>query len=203
MATQLLLDGFDNLPGPTDRLFFAIRPDDEAAARIERLVERLRIASGLTNRPITRDRLHITLFWLGDHFGLPQKYVDLLHLAAAQVGTGTVPFDVEFDRVEYFGRRADNKPLVLRAAPAAPGIAALGAFRESLGAAIGFSEAKRRATNFTPHVTLLYDTPPVARQVVHRIGWPVREFFLVHSLLGRSRHEVLGRWTLSDELPAR
>lgn len=201
MATQLPLEGFENLPSPTDRLFFAIRPDDEAAARIERLVERLRIASGLTSKPIARDSLHITLFWLGDYFGLPQKIVEAMSLTAARIGAA--PFDVEFDRVGYFPRRAGKKPLVLRATPGAPGIAALGAFREALGATIGYSEAKSRASNFTPHVTLLYDTPPVPWQNVHRVGWPVREFFLVHSLLGQSRHEVLGRWTLQDELRER
>ncbi|MGH8783139.1 2'-5' RNA ligase family protein [Paraburkholderia sp.] len=200
MTTQLMLEGFDHLPVPTDRLFFAIRPDEHAATRIEALVARLREGAGLTARPIARDRLHITLFWLGDHVGLPQKFVDALSVIASSVDS--VPFDVEFDRVEYFARRAGKKPLVLRGAASAQGVAALAAFQRTLAAHLGGYRGANgrpiagRGTSFTPHVTLLYDSLPVQRQAVQTIGWPVREFLLVHSVLGESRHEVLGRWPL-------
>jgi RNA 2',3'-cyclic 3'-phosphodiesterase len=200
VTTQLTLEGFDHLPLPTDRLFFAIRPDDSAAARIEALVTRLREGAGLTARPISRDRLHITLFWLGDHFGLSQNFVDTLGVIASSVVAE--PFDVEFDRVEYFPRRAGKKPLVLRGAADAPGVAALSAFRQALVAPFGGQRGANgrplagRSASFTPHVTLLYDTLPVQRQMVPVIGWTVREFLLIRSVLGESRHEVLGRWPL-------
>lgn len=52
--------------------------------------------------------------------------------------------------------------------------------------------------NFTPHVTLLYDDRSVAPQAIEPIAWTVREFVLVHSLLGRTEHRILGRWSLND-----
>jgi 2'-5' RNA ligase len=45
---------------------------------------------------------------------------------------------------------------------------------------------------------MLYDGRLVAGQPVEPIRWVVREFVLVHSLLGQTRHEVLGRWALRD-----
>jgi 2'-5' RNA ligase len=54
----------------------------------------------------------------------------------------------------------------------------------------------RRERAFVPHVTLLYDARNVTVQPVDPLGWTVREFVLVHSLLGQTRYRVLGRWTL-------
>jgi 2'-5' RNA ligase len=45
-------------------------------------------------------------------------------------------------------------------------------------------------------MTLLYDDRSVAEQAVETIGWTAREFVLVHSLLGQTRHIPLGRWPL-------
>ncbi|MGH8283840.1 MAG: 2'-5' RNA ligase family protein [Gammaproteobacteria bacterium] len=49
---------------------------------------------------------------------------------------------------------------------------------------------------FTPHVTLLYGNNVMKPQSIEPIGWTVREFVLVHSLLGRTEHRVLERWPL-------
>jgi 2'-5' RNA ligase len=48
-------------------------------------------------------------------------------------------------------------------------------------------------TNFTPHVTLLYDARDVDEFPVEPIGWTVKEFVLIRSLNG---HEHLVRWPL-------
>ena len=52
---------------------------------------------------------------------------------------------------------------------------------------------------FTPHVTLLYDHCHVTAQPVPAIAWRVHGFVLVHSLLGRTEHRVLGRWELREK----
>ena len=48
-------------------------------------------------------------------------------------------------------------------------------------------------TNFTPHVTLLYDAHGVEEYPIEPISWTVKEFVLIRSLKG---HVHLARWSL-------
>jgi len=48
-------------------------------------------------------------------------------------------------------------------------------------------------TNFTPHVTLLYDPRSVEEHPIEPISWTVSEFVLIHSMQG---HAHLARWPL-------
>jgi RNA 2',3'-cyclic 3'-phosphodiesterase len=50
--------------------------------------------------------------------------------------------------------------------------------------------------DFQPHVTLAYDKLRLKPFAVEPVSWTVREFVLVHSLLGRTTHIPLGRWPL-------
>jgi len=52
------------------------------------------------------------------------------------------------------------------------------------------------ARQSTPHLTLLYDARRVDEQPIDPIRWTVREFVLVHSLLGQTRYIPLGKWPL-------
>ena len=54
---------------PTDRLFFALFPDAEAAMQIAGLARSLREEHGLHGQPLREDRLHVTLHHLGDYAG--------------------------------------------------------------------------------------------------------------------------------------
>jgi 2'-5' RNA ligase len=47
-----------------------------------------------------------------------------------------------------------------------------------------------------PHATLLYDSRVVPLHEVDAISWTVTEVLLIRSLVGRARHEVLGRYPL-------
>lgn len=190
---QLSLAGFDAPPQPTDRLFFAVFPDAAAAARITRLAQDLRSEHGLKGRPIATQRLHITLHHLGDYAGLPQGVVAAASEAAATVAVS--PFEVAFDHAESFLGRPRNRPFVLRGNE---GVTALRAFQQTLGEAMKKTGLGRWVERqYTPHVTLLYDDHPVVEQPVETIGWRVREFVLVHSLLGQGLHVPLARWSLS------
>lgn len=55
-----------------------------------------------------------------------------------------------------------------------------------------------KARPFTPHVILLRDNYRVPEQRIEPIEWTVREVVLVHSLLGRTTHRHLARWSLGD-----
>ena len=66
----------------------------------------------------------------------------------------------------------------------------------SLGRALEEAGLMRLSQAFTPHLTLLYDAQRVESVPIAPITWTVREFSLVHTLIGRSRHTVLERWSL-------
>jgi 2'-5' RNA ligase len=194
--TQLSLPGFDAVPLPTDGLFFALFPDTRSAARIEQIAQHVcsQQRGSHAPAPLGLDRYHVTLHHLGNYAGgLPQKVVARAMRAASTVSTGS--FAVAFDRAEDF----HGRPLVLRAHE--DGLALI-AFRFALGKALesaGF--AGRTRAPFTPHVTLTYRNPRDARRrfVEHLdepVSWPVQDFVLVHSLLGRSRYVALARWPL-------
>lgn len=80
------------------------------------------------------------------------------------------------------------------------GVTALRRFQKDLGAAmddVGIGHLKRDA--FRPHVTLLYGNEPIASADISPIWWTVRDFVLVRSIQGKSRHVVLGNWQLHEK----
>ncbi len=196
---QLTLAGFEVEPRPTDRLFFALYPDEETAARMGRLAYRLRDEHGLQGAPLRPERFQVTLHHLGDHMSVRHDIISRAQAAAATVSAAA--FEMTLDRVmSYSGRTprpgAGNHPIVLRGDAA--GLAAAQAFQEQLGwamkkAALGAWVDAR----FAPHLTLLYDDRPVAEQPVEPITWTARELVLVHSLIGQTVHVPLGRWPLN------
>jgi len=192
---QASLEGFGPAPEATDRLFLAVFPDEAAAVQIAQLAPRLRAQFGLTGKPLLKDRFHVTLHHLGDHAGLRH---DIVAAVAEMARAVAVPaFEVTFDRVSSFSRRPKNRPFVLRGDE---GVALLVAFQQAIGAAMKRTTLARWAeAGFTPHVTLLYDDRAVQEQAVEPVSWMVREFVLVHSLIGQTRHIVLGRWPLRGE----
>jgi RNA 2',3'-cyclic 3'-phosphodiesterase len=199
---QLSLPGFDAVPLPTDGLFFALFPDARSAARIERIAHDVCSRQRDTERgsnalvPLGLERYHVTLHHLGNYAGgLPQAVVARAIRAASTVRMNA--FAVAFDRAEDFRGR----PLVLRAHE---GALALLEFRFALGKALesaGF--AGRTRAPFTPHVTLAYREPAEAKRrfvepLDEIVSWTVQDFVLVHSLLGRTRHIALARWSLGS-----
>lgn len=192
MPEQLSFAGFDVLPKPTDRLFFAIYPDAEAAARVTALARQLRETHELTGRPLATDRFHVTLHHLGDYVGVPAELVASATKAAEAVSFP--PFDIVFDSAGSFAGRPGNYPFVLRGGGGFCGIIE---FQRALGAALNrIGLGRKGELNFTPHATLLYDRHRIDQQAVAPLVWKVTEFVLVHSLLGRTLHVPLARWTL-------
>jgi len=193
MPMQSSLPGFDAAPEPTDRLFFAIFPDADTAAQLAKLARHLRGEQGLTGAPLATERFHVTLHHLGDFVGVPRDIVARAGEAAAAVAMP--PFEITFNRAMSFSGRPDKRPFVLLGGD---GVAALAAFQRALGTAMEKTGLKVSKTdsNYTPHVTLLYDDRLVAEQTVETIRWTAHEFVLVHSLLGQGVHVPLARWTL-------
>jgi 2'-5' RNA ligase len=181
---QYIMDKFAS--SSSARLFLAAVPDPATAERIHQLAAVLKRAHHFDGKLIAPERLHISLFALG---GLNEGQLRAAWEAAMDVRTE--PFEVSFDRTASFRGQPGNCPFVL---VGEQGLHRLQAFRQMLGAAMTRRGLRRVAsTNFTPHVTLLYDARSIGEYPIEPIGWTVKEFVLVRSLNG---HEHLVRWPL-------
>jgi RNA 2',3'-cyclic 3'-phosphodiesterase len=174
-------------------LFFAILPEPGIAARIESLGGELRAAHRLSGRPISAKRLQTILSPIADYSILLDYDV-----GAALQAAGTIalpPFEIVFNRLQSL-EDEDDYPLVLRCGD---GLAAFAGLQKSLNTALratGYSGASPAGD--TPHITLLRDRKLIDETFLDEpIGWTVRDFALVYSVYGESRHMELGRWALN------
>jgi 2'-5' RNA ligase len=178
-------------PSQKERIFFAALPDAQTAARIYAQAEAFQRKHGFTGTLILPEHLHVTLFHLGDWAALPEEIVKLAKDAAGQVKAA--PFEVVFPRAESFRNATGVYPFVLTG-----DAKEWQTLHTSLAAALtktGLGGATRG--EFKPHVTLVYDKVRVKPLKIAPVSWTVREFVLVHSVLGKTTHSHLGRWPLS------
>ncbi len=49
---------------------------------------------------------------------------------------------------------------------------------------------------FVPHMTMIYGDKAIAPQPITSLRWTVREFLLIHSERGLTKHNILGPWPL-------
>jgi 2'-5' RNA ligase len=188
---QLCLPGLD--PAPTDRLFFAVFPDEAVANGVRDAVKELHGKLRLSGKPLTAKQLHVSLHHLGDYAGgLPGEIVGKAIKAAASIVHSS--FTIGFDRIGSFMGRRGNRPLVLRGGGA---VIPLMAFQHKLGEAmteVGLGQLV--APQFTPHMTLLYDPRYVEAETVASVNSIVRDFVLVHTQPGKTTHLPLARFPL-------
>ena len=169
-------------------------PDAGTAARIARLREALRLELGLQGKPLAIERLHATLHHVSDYAALPRDIVADIGDVASTVAMP--PFTVAFDGAGSFRGRPGHRPFVLRGED---GVAGLMMLQQRLGLAMAKAGLGRVVRHYTPHMTLLFGDRFVAERPVDTVSWAVREFVLVHSLLGRSRDNVLARFPLGAQ----
>ena len=183
-------------PKPTDRLFFALFPSDEAIPQIVKTSQQLRDEHGLTGKSLSNDRLHVTLHHVGDYAGgLPNGLVETAQDVASTMAMPA--FEVTFDRAMSFAGRPRNRPFVMRGNERINGgLSALMAFQKTMYLAMCRAglQGPRANAKFAPHVTLMYDDQGIPEQAVEPVSWTAHDFVLVHSLLGQTRHIHLGRW---------
>ena len=182
-------------PRRPERLFFGLFPDAEAALRFSRFGDRFVAENGLPGSRLERERLHVSLHHVGDYARLRTRFVHAACRAAAAVAMA--PFDVTFGLISSFDGTAARdgtprrRPLVLLG-ESAP----LLELHRALGAAMA-RNGLRPSAGITPHMTLLYGPKPVPRQPIAPIRFTAGELVLVHSRLGLSRYETVGRWPLA------
>ena len=166
------------------RLFFALWPDAEAAARLAGIAAELTVHA--PGRRVHPKNHHVTLAFLGE---VPDSQVAMLQQVAESVRAHR--FTVAFDLLEYWPQ-SQVVAAVARNSP--PGLLRLAA---QLQAATELAPQRLRA-----HVTLARKmTQAPVLQAMSTIGWDAVSFSLVRSDTGgaESAYTVLDTWPLLDE----
>ncbi len=177
---------------PAHRLFFCVFPDAAACEAIAAETDALRLEHSLTGLPLKSDHLHITLHHLGDHVELRE---DLVEAAQAAAGKVALPaFEACLDSASVFMAQQNKHPCVLLCPEERQPVHAL--WRELGTQLMAAGLGRHVQRGFTPHVTVLYDTGEFLPQRIDPIRWPVRDFALVHSLLGKGEYRIVGSWSL-------
>ena len=170
---------------PKHTWFFALRPSMEDAHRLHAIANDLLAANGVTGKRIGPDRLHITLDLVG-HDVTPEV-VAIACRAADSIRFS--PFEARFDSIMTF--TAPSGPVVLLGTDGLESVRNLRTALASAMADCGFNPSR----TYQPHMTLSYDPGHRLPQMpVEPISFVAKEFFLVKSHIGLSRHEVLRTW---------
>lgn len=94
------------------RLFFALRPDAQTAAKVASRMRSTCRKYGFRGDPIPSERLHVTLHHIDDYAHEPPTgLVHALEQAAASIVAK--PFGVSFNRALTFAVRKPKRPYVL------------------------------------------------------------------------------------------
>lgn len=177
------------------RLYFALYPDAQAAEAIVTLIADLRGRLGLTGRPVDRERLHISLNFVGRGAAPPPAEL-IAQASAVAAAVRARSFAVGLDRVASFRGDRERRPLVLLSDDGVVGVLAL---HETLHKALADAHMlPRKEPVIVPHLTLLRDPVEAPETFVSPVRWMVRDFVLIYSIEGQGRHNVLGRWTLES-----
>lgn len=192
LEAQMGLHGLGAGTGETHRLFFALWPDDSVRDGIEAAAMGLRRMHAPRGRWLGRHRYHLTLQFLGD---APVLRDDIANAAMrAADGVRADGFDMALDVAGSFRNRSIPWWLGCERTPPA-----LQRLYDTLGGALARNGVRvESGKGLVAHVTVLRDAgttlPATPIEPVH---WPVRDFVLVHSVLGRKpAYHLLGRWSL-------
>ena len=168
---------------PTDRLFFAVRPDVETVEAICSARRKLCEKAGLSGPEVPPEQLHVPLWRVGDYV-VPPTEEDIDGIVR-QAGTVEMPpFRLSFRCAKSLGRGA----LVLCGGRGSADLEKLSIrLRDALT-----PPGAERGRAFLPHMTLMRSETLLPERRIRAIGWTVREIVLVHSLLGKATHRLVG-----------
>jgi RNA 2',3'-cyclic 3'-phosphodiesterase len=178
---------------PINKLMLMAKPDEADANRIARIADERVTQLGFGGRLVRPDLLHFTLYLIGLFPDVPQSIIDAVVRCGNTVGMR--PFIVSLDTVMNFHRR-NGPPLIVLCGN--DGVLGLRMLHKMLGVALARTLGPGRSMPFEPHMTLSYRAMEIPRTAIEPIRFTIREFVLVNSIFGTSRHDVLLRWHLGD-----
>lgn len=170
-------------PPVLHRLFFAIRPPIVLARQIANASPWFDGARGL----LPAERLHVTLVILDDCVEVPGEIIAVLRNIGRRIAAA--PFRLTLDTVAGSDRSVALRPRLRNAA--------LNALRRQIATEVARAGIAERADYcFSPHVTLGYRDGHPFTEPIAPVTWPVDTIELIHSHVGRTRHDILDRWML-------
>ena len=171
----------------TNRLLFALKPARSALAGLAAARRNYCPASAIPD-----SHWHITLDLVND-LGTVSDGI-LRRLLAAGSLVDAAGFIVRLERI--VGLRGW---VGLRAARRSAAVNRLhGAVRSAM---LGTGLQPRDGWTFNPHLTLGYPAGQPFSRAIPPIEWTAADLVLIHSHLGQTRHDIVGRWPLAPELP--
>ena len=168
----------------TQRLFFALWPDDATRHALTRL---LRTVPRKKGKPVSAEKLHITLVFLGS-VGADTRHC--METKAAHVHL--TPFSLSLSQLGYFGR---SKVLWIGPQTCPEQLSYL---VEQLNACLAPCGYRAEPRAYHPHLTLLRKAlPAVNKTPVEPVHWHVDGFCLVESVMHPegAQYKVLRRYT--------
>jgi 2'-5' RNA ligase len=179
------------------RLMFAFLPNDVerqstvAAGRAVCEAERI-------GTPIREHLVHATLLVLLDVDTLSEALIDIYAAIGDTIAAqGFGEFKLVFDRASRNPQSKGLPPLVLVSKQGRKTFKAMQDIAVANLAKLGLPRPPHGRSK--PHTTLLYGDGKVDR-AIEPVIWNMKEFALVHSLVGLSEHIVLKRWKLERPL---
>ncbi|MCM8731296.1 2'-5' RNA ligase family protein [Hephaestia sp. GCM10023244] len=170
---------------PQHRHFFALRPPPAEARRIAHAADRWFATTGT---PVHRDRYHITLFAFPEHGEVPRGWEESL----CEVGRTitAAPIAVTLDRLS-----GGHGPIVLRPSRRTAEWRALHRAIGDRVRAVGLRP--RPDYRFQAHLTLGYRNGLALNEPIAPVAWRATDLVLIHSHVGLTRHDLVGRWPLT------
>ncbi|HEY0114307.1 MAG TPA: 2'-5' RNA ligase family protein [Allosphingosinicella sp.] len=137
-------------------------------------------------QPPASARYAMALAITEDHDAPPQAQMDRMARIAGELRL--MPFELTLDRLTgsetSLALCPSEKPWQLKL------------LQRQLRKSLVLCGIRRTGWRFNPHVTLLYRNGAPFSQEIAPISWWVDELVLVHSQVGLTRHDILGRWPL-------
>jgi 2'-5' RNA ligase len=178
-------------PKQRDRLFFGVLLDSYAALRVSRCGHEFCQENHVIGKPRGKHLLHIALHHLGDHRHVPERTIFAAKRAAETLSLPA--FEVSLNALATVSQGPSGRQALVFPAEGA-GLVAL---HHGLGGTL--RRVGLRATeHFRPHVAFLHGPYAMAQRSIEPIRFMVREFALIHSDAGLSKHNVIGRWSLNE-----
>jgi 2'-5' RNA ligase len=172
-----------SLAQPSYRLFFALKPHPLVARQTDHFAERR--AAGAHR--VRTDHQHMTLAILNDYDDYPYELAKALLRVGSAIAAD--PFGLHLGRLLGSNRSVALKP--------ERKIMPLGQLQQQLQAGMAAHRTPlRRDWRFSPHQTLFYRDGAPFEEAVDGFAWDVEEFVLICSHVGRTRHDILGKWPL-------
>jgi len=173
------------------RLLFFLRPPIEIAEEIVAHWAREWREFGLYGDVVPAHKLHLTVAHIADFAVFPAKEILKALQAGERFALSASPIEVMLERIFAMGID-ENRPTALGGWR---GVVGVNAVKRGLRPILRNVGLESRELKSATHMTLQYQNRLTIDHRIDPIKWRSCDLFLVNSLVGLGKHEVLGQWS--------